>query len=166
MGRRTAKKRGFTIVELVIVIIIISILAILVINAIGGSQKKARDAVRSDDIHLLVGQLISYSTTHDGLPKPGTYGENNANGYDISGAGDWLSFLASSTSGKIPKDPINNEAGDPFAPNAQLTYFYTCFKKTDTGAPNPASDSARVGYRNEYTNQVKSTDFTVEACKD
>jgi prepilin-type N-terminal cleavage/methylation domain-containing protein len=166
MGRRTAKNRGFTIVELITVIIVISILAILVINTISGAQKKARDAVRSDDIHALVGQLISYNTVNNGLPKPSNYGENNVSGYDLSAAGDWLPFLATSASGKIPKDPINNETGDPFAIGAKLTYFYACFKKTDSGAPSATNDTGRIGYRNEYTNQIKSVDFTVETCKD
>jgi prepilin-type N-terminal cleavage/methylation domain-containing protein len=166
MSGRTAGNRGFTIVELIIAIIIIGILAILVINTLGGAQRRARDAVRADDIHLLVGQLIAYNTAHDGLPKPSNYGEANTGVYDTSGAGDWLSFLSSSTSGTLPRDPTNNETGDPFATNARLTYFYTCFKKTDPGAPNPANDTGRIGYRIENTNEIKTTDFSVEACKD
>jgi prepilin-type N-terminal cleavage/methylation domain-containing protein len=166
MSGRTAHTRGFTIVELIIAIIIIGVLSLLVINAVGGAQKKARDAVRADDAHLLVGQLISYNTAHDGLPKPNNYGESNANGYDTSGSGDWLPFLTSSTSGTLPKDPLNNESGDPFAANAKLTYFYTCFKKTDPGAPNTANDTGRLGYRIEDTGQIKTTDFNLEACKD
>lgn len=166
MSGHAADVRGFTIVELIIAIIIIGILSILVINTIGGAQKKARDAVRSDDIHLLVGQLISYNTVHGGLPKPSSYGEVNTGSFDTSATGDWLPFLTSNTNGNVPKDPTNNEPGDPFAPNAKLTYFYTCFKKTDAGAPSTTNDTGRLGYRIENTNQIKTTDFTIEACKD
>ena len=166
MGWRTTAERGFTVAELLIVIVIIGILSILVMNTFGGSQARARDAVRSDDAHMLVGQLIAYSTIHNGLPRPQSYSGADYGVYDTSAQGDWLPFLASSTTGKIPKDPLNNGVGDPMAASGQYTYFYTCFKHgVDPGAPSATNDVARIGYRVEHAGAVKTTDFNVEACQ-
>jgi prepilin-type N-terminal cleavage/methylation domain-containing protein len=165
MSWRARRNRGFTIVELIAVIVIIGILATLVINALGGSQKKARDAVRADDMHTIVGLLVSYNTLHNGLPRTQAYNEANAGGYDTSATGEWLPFLKGKASGQVPKDPINNELGDPTGPNAQFTYFYYCFKPgTDANAPDPNKDTARVGYRSEATGQLKTNDIAVESC--
>jgi prepilin-type N-terminal cleavage/methylation domain-containing protein len=164
MGRRYGRKRGFTIVELIAVIVIIGILATLVINALGGSQKKARDAVRSDDLHTMTGLVINYNTSQNGVPRPSSYNENNSGGYDTSATGGWLTFLEGKASGKLPKDPINNASGDPFAQTAQYSYFYTCFAKGDSGNPDANNATARIGYRVENTGEVKTTDLTVEHC--
>lgn len=165
MGWRTSRSRGFTIVELIAVIVIIGILSILVMNTLGGSQKRARDAVRADDMHTIVGLLVAYNTLHNGLPRTQTYGESNGGGYDTSATGDWLPFLNSKASGKVPKDPINNEPGDPTNTNSKFTYFYYCFKPgVDANAPDATKDIARVGYRSEATGQLKTTEIVVEGC--
>ena len=56
------KKRdeGFTIVELLIVIVIIAILATLILVGIGGKDKAARDAKRSDSIAKISEALEVY----------------------------------------------------------------------------------------------------------
>ena len=53
-------RRGFTIVELLIVIVIIGILAALVIITYSGIQQKARDTERKTDVNAVHGHLEAY----------------------------------------------------------------------------------------------------------
>ena len=50
-------KRGFTIVELLIVIVVIAILAAISIVAYNGIQQRARDSERQSDINVMQKQL-------------------------------------------------------------------------------------------------------------
>jgi len=61
-------KRGFTIVELLIVIVIIGILAALVIITYSGIQQKARDTERKTDINAVHGHLEAYYAQNGKYP--------------------------------------------------------------------------------------------------
>ena len=156
---------GFTIVELLIVIVVIGIIAALVLNTFAGSQAKARDAKRAADMHSIRTLILSYDATEGELPRSQIYGEDNVGGYDTSAVGGWLTFLNSVTTSTIPKDPLNNETGNPVLDGAKYTYFYYCYHPAwDLYAPNPDEDVARVGYRSEATNQLVFTDVIVTSC--
>ncbi len=53
-------KKGFTIVELLIVIVVIGILALLVVTTYGGIQAKARNSKRSADVAAVQTQLEAF----------------------------------------------------------------------------------------------------------
>lgn len=53
-------KKGFTIVELLIVIVVIGILALLVVTTYGGIQSKARNTKRSSDVGTIQTQLEAF----------------------------------------------------------------------------------------------------------
>lgn len=53
-------KKGFTIVELLIVIVVIGILALLVVTTYGGIQAKARNTKRSADVSAVQTQLEAF----------------------------------------------------------------------------------------------------------
>ena len=55
-------KKGFTIVELLIVIVVIGILATLVITAYSGIQQKARNSKRQTDVNALQTALEGFHT--------------------------------------------------------------------------------------------------------
>lgn len=53
-------RKGFTIVELLIVIVVIGILAALVISTFAGAQARARDADRMNDLAILKKAILAY----------------------------------------------------------------------------------------------------------
>ncbi|HET9721973.1 MAG TPA: type II secretion system protein [Candidatus Saccharimonadales bacterium] len=66
--RLSKDRRGFTIVELLIVIVVIGILAALVVTTYNGIQQKARDTERKTDINALHGQIEAYQAENGKYP--------------------------------------------------------------------------------------------------
>jgi len=62
-------KKGFTIVELLIVIVVIGILATLVITAYSGIQQKARNSKRQTDVNALQTALEGFHTDKGYYPS-------------------------------------------------------------------------------------------------
>ena len=61
-------KKGFTIVELLIVIVVIGILATLVIVTFTGIQQKARNSQRQTDINAVDSHVEAYYATNGNYP--------------------------------------------------------------------------------------------------
>ena len=64
-------RRGFTIVELLIVIVVIGILAAIVIVAYSGIQSKARDASRVSSVQAMHTALSLYYVDNGSFPTTG-----------------------------------------------------------------------------------------------
>ena len=62
MSLQKLNKKGFTIIELLIVIVVIGILAALVLTAYGNIQARARDTERRNDISEIHKQLELFYT--------------------------------------------------------------------------------------------------------
>ena len=99
-------KKGFSLVELLVVITIIAILSVVAYTAVGGQTIKARDAKRKQDINTIQGALEIY------FAETGRYPANAGDPifeYDTDGNDDlapgkiWKKHLS-----KIPTDPSGN----------------------------------------------------------
>lgn len=75
-----AKKRGFTLIELMMVITIIGILAAIIIVSLGEARKKAADARRKNYARNLVSALEAYRLDKNSYPVPNP---NQAGGVDL-----------------------------------------------------------------------------------
>ncbi|OYX38072.1 hypothetical protein B7Z00_02470 [Candidatus Saccharibacteria bacterium 32-50-10] len=158
---RTTPTYGFTIVELLIVIVIIAILATVTVVAFNGTQLRARDSIRANDIAYIRKMLLAYQVDNGGLPRTATYGGAGPGGWNISSSASWLSFLGT-TYGKVPSDPVNTGITDPGGAGAGLAYFYYCY---DAGSGMlPATANVSIGYKSEVANTSRRTNFSVERC--
>lgn len=111
-------KRGFTLVELLIVISLIGILAVGSAGAYLNTQKKARDARRKTDLETLRQAFELYKATNSEYPPytPPAAGnsegstDNNTFKNRITGSGDGGPFV--------------NPASYPADPKSAQNYFY------------------------------------------
>jgi len=121
------KRRGFTIVELIVTITIIGILLTLAVVNVGTTQAKARDDARISDIESIASNLESFyiSGTNNSInfaryPTTGLIGSTstittnlrdaNINSFLPPGTTDvTLTFLASTNTGNLPS--IQTTAG-------------------------------------------------------
>lgn len=143
-------KRGFTIVELLIVIVVIGILAALVLNSFRGVQERARDTERRTDTNSIATQLEVYYTDNAGYPV--FTGEVNTDSWitaNLKGAdlNAWRAPNLSANSMVNSATPTKNQ------------YGYTPLDADGTTActVNPCA-KFKIYYFEEKTAAVKSKD--------
>lgn len=125
MVRPLRSRKGFTIVELLIVIVVIGILAAITIVAYNGIQQRARDAQRATDIKTIAKALELYKVQTGNYPVP--VGSTGQGGWEISvptaSNSDFLAILRTSgVISKVPVDPSNT--GDMYAAGSKLYHYY------------------------------------------
>lgn len=141
--RMGMKKRGFTIVELLIVIVVVGILAAISIVAYSGIQGKARDAQRLQDIKTIQKALELYKTQYGNYPV--AMGTPNASGWETSLSGSFIPSLKSSgVVSSVPVDPKNSVTSTSVVnlrpsttnnqSNNQWYYFYYRYSAGEFGA--------------------------------
>ena len=63
-------KKGFTLVEMLIVVVIIGILSAALLPRLQGAQSSARDAARRSDLNQLGSAILSYYNNRGEYPWP------------------------------------------------------------------------------------------------
>jgi len=94
-------KKGFTLIEMLIVITIIAVLASLILVGMGGARARSRDSRRIADLHNVMNALELYYSLNGTYPIRTS---NSASAWDEF-AGDLIS--ADIGVSRIPKDPLN-----------------------------------------------------------
>lgn len=110
-------KRGFTLIELIVVISIIALLSIVGVASYQRVQRNARDAKRIGDMQELKKALLVYKSIHGTFPD--TF-DNDCQGWDAASAdkdGDgnfFIDQLAQTTIMEtVPRDPLIDLTTDP-----------------------------------------------------
>lgn len=133
------KRKGFTLVELLVVISIIGLLASIVLVSLNNARGKARDARRITEMKQIMTMLELYIDKNGSLPSSLDYGEGNSSPaywdgwWDVSiddrdGDGRYfLDFLVEDgIASVVPLDPINTPLNQNTFPTAD-GYYYVYF---------------------------------------
>jgi type II secretion system protein G len=103
-------KKGFTLIELIVVIAIIGLLSTLAVVALGSARTKARDAKRLSDIKQVQSALEIYYSDNAKYPtavESVVLGTGGAVCLDNSTAG-WSATCSNPYMSVVPKDPGSN----------------------------------------------------------
>ncbi|RJR12897.1 prepilin-type N-terminal cleavage/methylation domain-containing protein [Candidatus Parcubacteria bacterium] len=131
-------KRGFTIIELLVVVTIIGLLSSIVIASLTTVRIRARDTRRMEDISTLQKALTLYATN-------GAFPVQTTEGPLLSGSGAGAALIAEGALPAIPQDPLSPTYEYEYVTNASGgTYTITFCLETNT-IPN---------YSQGCTNQV------------
>jgi type II secretion system protein G len=104
-------RRGFTLIEILVVVAIIGILSSVVLASLYTARIKANDVRRKSDLHQIVTALELYNTKNGSYPTTGATAPNNSATYSTQASG-WLSALvADGDLPGAPKDPVNVDKG-------------------------------------------------------
>ena len=90
------RKRGFTLIEIMVVVAIIAILATLIIVSVVGSQRKARDTKRTADANSMITAIGQYKESSGVYPIV-SCGGNTICPFSGAALDPYL--------GSVPKDP-------------------------------------------------------------
>ncbi|MDB5168640.1 MAG: Type secretion system protein [Candidatus Saccharibacteria bacterium] len=101
-------RRGFTIVELLIVIVVIGILAAITIVAYNGVQQRARDSKRTQDIAVIVKSLELYYIDNGKYPTSSGSTTINA-GWSTTADASWANLASQlkTYANSLPSDPVS-----------------------------------------------------------
>lgn len=99
-------KKGFTLVELMVVVAIIALISIVVVANVATARARSRDTVRAGDVKHLQEALQSYFSTNYTYPSS-------------------LSSLAPGILNSIPKDP-KSKADYGYATSSSPLRFHVC----------------------------------------
>jgi len=128
-------KKGFTLLELLLVVAIIALLSSLGAISVSAQRKKANDARRRTDIHELQVALEGYYVDHQKYPDQLIF-----NGQPLTSADGQTIYLRA-----VPKDPTGD---NPHlyvynaTPSGQAASYDICAYKLEAVPNNPAGDES------------------------
>lgn len=110
MSKKSQKRGGFTLVEVLIVVVIMAILAATIIPQFSDSTKDAKSNTSKFNLHTIRSQIELYKSQHDGKLPTATLIELTSK-TNVSGAtGTGTSFPYGPYLQELPTNPFTNSA--------------------------------------------------------
>lgn len=124
-------RKGFTLIELMVVIVIIAILATFIVPQVMGAPARARDTARDSALNTIKNHMLSYSQDHNSLP--GEEGATYCLTKDYDGDDEVLGELVEYFENKeFQSDPLN---GVSIGEDCQNGYVYKKLPESEGGHP-------------------------------
>lgn len=119
-----ARKKSFTLIELMVVIFIIALLATIIGISVGRVKSKARDAKRKGDLKTLATAMELYLDDNNTLPEPDCGGGNDA--WSSWACWDLLLPTSGYITGNMPHDPKDLDLGYCGEPGSDCYLYHYC----------------------------------------
>lgn len=146
-ARRYKRKKGFTLIELMIAISIVAIISAIGLVSYSQSQLIARDAKRKQDLRAISVALELYRQNNDQLypntnTNNGSGGSYTAGALLSNGANPWITQLTTSYINSVPKDP-KTFTGNPLSSNLITGYSYWAGRTSGGSCPSGSSNEGQ-----------------------
>jgi len=147
MLSKSSMRRGFTLVELLVVIVIISILIGLLLPAVQKVREAANEVTCQNNLKQIGLAVVNYETIHKRFPPGALYNANNHNGGQINWAISILPQLEQSAMfARYNQELSNNHNDNRWIKTEQMKVF-ECPSDTDAGEvmmPNQGGHQMRA----------------------
>lgn len=152
--QRHTSRRGFTIIELLVVIVVIAILAAITFVAYGGVQDRAKNTQAKADITQLQKRVDLYAVQNGGrYPSTGglsvVYVDGNCTLTTVNKRADWIPGLDGEA---LPQNPgligsgVGRSGGCYMYASDGVSYIISAWN-AKRGGPNSDEPYRRVGFR-------------------
>lgn len=141
-------KRGFTIVELLIVVVVVSVLAAITIVAYSNVSNRADETVARADLNSNLKSLKIIQTDTGRFPTSATEAENCSTPGKVDSGGVYCVINSDNANTFVPNGYVVNANGQGFSlAIAKKSYIYVI---TDTGAYSKHSCTSQSGGTGDF----------------
>lgn len=148
--------KGFTLVELLIVIVVLGILTSISIVAYNGSQGRARDSIRQNDISELAKGLELYYLDNHKYPVSGG-ATATTNTWNTTADASWATLVTALKpymDNNVPSDPKSTAGANIMTPNGYNYAYFSNNSTADCGAGT--NQMYMLVYRLEGSSQINT----------
>lgn len=168
------KKKGFTLVELLITVSVVAILSAIVISSLDSARERSRDAQRQTDLRTMEAALALYKNKYGVYPEscngpttgttPVWSGQPGTDHECLSSSNRYIIQLAPEFIPQLPSDPRLNgdDSGYVYAVNAERSVYKLMVLNTvETEIVSEGHELFRCGV--EFSSVLTNTDTSTGA---